>query len=76
MGLTELGKAMLAIGLFLVLVGGLLIVAGRFGWPLGKLPGDFSFRGKHVSVFIPLGTSILISLLLSGVLYFVSRFRR
>lgn len=74
--LTELGKALLAIGLFLALIGGLLLLAGRLGLPLGRLPGDFAYRGKNVSVFFPLGTSILISVILSLILYLIARFRR
>jgi hypothetical protein len=72
----ELGKALLAIGALLALVGGLLLLAGRTGLPLGRLPGDISYRGKNVSVFFPLGTSILISIVLSVVFYLISRFRR
>jgi Protein of unknown function (DUF2905) len=74
--LTELGKALLAIGLLLAVVGAVLLVAGRLGLPFGRLPVDFSYRGKDFSVFFPLGTSILISVLLSAIFYLVSRFRR
>lgn len=72
----ELGKAIIGIGLLLVLVGVLVIVAARFGLPLGRLPGDIAYRGKNFSVFIPIGTSILISVVLSLVLYLISRFHR
>jgi hypothetical protein len=44
--------------------------------PLGRLPGDFAYRGKNFSVFFPLGTSILISVVLSVLFYFISQFRR
>ena len=64
--MSELGKALLGIGLFLVLLGAFLLLAARIGLPLGRLPGDISYRGKNFSVFAPLGTSILLSLLLSG----------
>lgn len=74
--MAELGKALLGLGLLLVVVGAVLLLAARFGVPLGKLPGDFSFRGKHVSFFFPLGTSILLSVVLSLILYLISRFRR
>jgi Protein of unknown function (DUF2905) len=73
--LGELGRLLLSIGLLLVVVGGVLMLAGRLGFPLGRLPGDLSYRGKHVSVFFPLGTSLLLSLLLSLVFYLISRFR-
>lgn len=74
--MNELGKALLGIGLFLVLLGALLLLAARIGVPLGRLPGDISYRGKNFAVFAPLGTSILISVLLSAFLYLISRFRR
>lgn len=71
-----LGKALVGIGILLVVVGAALLVAARFGLPLGRLPGDFSYRGKNISVFFPLGTSILLSVVLSVILYLISRFRR
>ena len=74
--MIEIGKALLGLGLLLVVVGAALMVAGRFGWPLGRLPGDIAYRGKNISVFFPLGTSIVISVVLSILFYFISRFRR
>jgi hypothetical protein len=74
--MTALGKALLALGLVLALLGVLLLLAGRIGLPLGRLPGDFAYKGKNVSVFFPLGTSILISLALTLLFYLISRFRR
>lgn len=71
-----LGKALLGFGLLLVVIGAALLIAARFGVPLGRLPGDFAYRGKNVSVFFPLGTSILISVVLSILFYLISRFRR
>jgi Protein of unknown function (DUF2905) len=74
--MADLGKTLLGFGLLPVVLGGILLIASRYGWPLGRLPGDIFWRGKNVSVFLPLGTSILISVLLSLLLYLVSRFRR
>ncbi len=70
------GKAILVIGLLLVFLGALVMLAARFGMPLGRLPGDFSYRGKNFSFYFPLGTSIAISVLLAVILYVISRFRR
>ena len=72
----EIGKAILVLGLIAVLIGGGIMLAARFGVPLGRLPGDVAYRGKHVSVFFPIGTSILISIVLSLVFYLLSRFHR
>jgi hypothetical protein len=72
----EFGKAILAVGLLIVLIGGIIMLAARFGLPLGRLPGDVAYRGKHVSVFFPIGTSILISMVLSLIFYLISRLHR
>lgn len=74
--MAELGKAILGLGLLLVVLGAVLLIASRFGVPLGRMPGDIAYRGKNVSVFFPLGTSLLISVVLSLLLYLISRFRR
>ena len=74
--MAELGKSVLGLGILLVIVGAALMLAGRFGVPLGRMPGDISYRGKNVSVFFPLGTSILLSVVLSLIFYLISRFRR
>ena len=44
--------------------------------PIGRLPGDIVYRGKHTTVFFPLMTSILLSVILSLVLYAVNRMNR
>jgi len=74
--MAELGKALLGLGVLLVIAGAGLLLASRFGVPLGRLPGDVSYRGKNVSVFFPLGTSILLSVVLSAIFYLISRFRK
>jgi Protein of unknown function (DUF2905) len=74
--MNDLGKLLVGLGLVLLVAGGLLLLLGRTGLPLGRLPGDIAYRGKNVSVYVPLGTSILLSVLLSAVFYFFSRFRR
>lgn len=66
---------LLGIGFVLVVIGALLLLAARLGLPLGHLPGDIAYRGKHVSVFAPLGTCLLLSAVLSAILYLFSRFR-
>jgi hypothetical protein len=74
--MNDLGRMLIGLGLVLLVAGGLLLLLGRTGIPLGRLPGDISYRGKNLSVYFPLGTSILVSILLSLVFYFLSRFRR
>lgn len=74
--MTDLGKLILGLGLVLVVLGAVLMLAGRIGLPLGRMPGDFAWRGKNMRVYFPLGTSILISLLLTLVLWIISHFRK
>jgi len=74
--MQDLGRLLLGIGLLLVVIGGAILLAGRMGLPLGRLPGDFTYKGKNVSFYFPLGTSILISVVLSVLLYVISWFRR
>ena len=74
--MAELGKTLLGLGLLLAFVGAILLVAAKMGLPLGQLPGDIAYKGKNVSVYFPLGTSILISVVLTVILYLLSRFRR
>ncbi len=74
--MTELGRWIAGLGLGLLLVGGLLVLAGRLGLPLGRLPGDFVWRGRHSVVFAPLGTSLVLSLLLSLALAAWNHFRK
>jgi hypothetical protein len=74
--MNEIGKVMVGFGLLLIVLGGLVLLAARFGLPLGRLPGDISYKGKNFSFYFPLGTSILISVVVSVILYFISRLRR
>jgi Protein of unknown function (DUF2905) len=74
--MSDLGKLLVGVGLVIALAGVVLLVAGRVGLPLGRLPGDMAYKGKHFSVYFPLGTSILISVVLSVVLYLLSRMHR
>ena len=74
--MTELGKLLIAAGLILLVVGAALVLLGRSGVPLGRLPGDFLYRGKNTTIYFPLATSLLLSVLISIVLYLIGRWRR
>jgi hypothetical protein len=52
------------------------VLLGKTNLPLGRLPGDIYYRGKNTTFYFPLTTSILLSVVLSLVLYLVSRFRK
>lgn len=69
---TNIGKLLIAIGLLIAGIGSALLLSGKIPW-LGRLPGDFLFQGKHFSFYFPLTTSVLISLLLTLVIWFIHR---
>jgi Protein of unknown function (DUF2905) len=64
------------VGAGILMLGLALTLAGKAGLPLGRLPGDFLYRDKNTTFYFPLATSLLLSVLLSVVLYLVGRFRR
>ncbi len=72
----ELGKLLVFFGVILVAAGILVMLLGRINLPLGRLPGDFLYRGKNTTVYFPLATSVVVSVVLSILLYVVSRWRR
>lgn len=71
-----LGRILIGLGLLLVLAGGVVILFGKMGVPLGRLPGDISYRGKNVSFYFPLATCLLLSVVLSLVMWLISIWRR
>ena len=72
----DLGRVFVWIGGLILLIGVVMIVAGKLNLPVGRLPGDFTWRGKNTTVYFPLMTSIVLSVILSLVLYFVNRMGR
>lgn len=74
--MTEIGRLLLVLGALLLVAGGLLLLAARLHLPLGRLPGDMHWRGRHAEVWFPLGTSLLLSLVLTLVLAVLSHLRR
>jgi hypothetical protein len=53
-----------------------LVLLGRTNLPIGRLPGDILYRGKNTTFYFPLATSIVLSVLLSLILYVIGRWRR
>jgi hypothetical protein len=72
----DLGKLLITVGALLILGGIVLVLLARTHLPLGKLPGDIVYRGKNTTFYFPLATSILLSVVLSLLLYIVGRWRR
>ena len=72
----DLGKLLVLLGGTIVIVGLALVLLGRTNLPLGRLPGDIIYRGKNMTFYFPLATSILISVVLSLLLYLIGQFRK
>jgi len=71
--MTELGKLLAVLGGILVVLGLVFVGLGRTHLPLGHLPGDIYYRGKHGTFYFPLMTCILLSVILSAILYLINR---
>jgi hypothetical protein len=69
-----MGKFLIIVGIVCILVG-LIINYGHKIPLLGKLPGDFSIDKGNVKIYFPIATSILISILLSLLLFFYNKFK-
>jgi hypothetical protein len=74
--MTELGKFLIFAGVLLVGVGVALVIFGKAGIPLGKFPGDIIYRGKNSTVYFPLATSIVLSVLLTLVMWVLGKWRK
>lgn len=71
-----MGRLLIGVGLLLVVVGVVVLGLERMGLGPGHMPGDFAYRGRNVQVWFPLGTCIVISVVLSALLYLLSRMHR
>ena len=74
--MNEVGKLLILLGALLVVAGLIFLFLGRTNLPIGRLPGDILYRGKNTTFYFPIATSILVSVVLSLLLYVISRFRR
>lgn len=72
--MQEWGRLFLLFAAVLAIVGAGLLLAGRLG--VGRLPGDLVFRGRHTTVYVPIVTSIVLSLVLTALLWAVQHFFR
>ena len=70
--MTDIGKALIVLGLAIVLVGVVLTFFGRIPW-LGRLPGDIHVQLGSWSFYFPLATSLLLSVVLSLLFYVFGR---
>jgi predicted membrane channel-forming protein YqfA (hemolysin III family) len=61
--METIGKTLLGLAVALAVVGAFLLLLSRAG--VDRLPGDIVFRGRNVTVYVPLGLMILLSVLLT-----------
>lgn len=74
MNLEFFGRLLIVTALILLLVGGLFILISRLGWP--RLPGDIIYKKDNVTIFFPLATGLVISLILTLILNLIFYFLR
>ena len=72
----ELGKFLLIVGGVIVVLGLVLLLAGRLNLPLGRLPGDIVYRGQNSTFHFPLVSCLVISVLITLILWIINQFRR
>jgi len=70
--MAPIGKLIILVGLILVVIGFLLWINPKIPW-LGKLPGDFHYEGKGIRVYFPLATCLILSIVISIILFFLGR---
>jgi uncharacterized membrane protein YkgB len=63
-GFGGLGKMLILLGVFIILIGVLLLIGEKIPW-IGRLPGDIVIRRKNFTFYFPLATSILLSIILT-----------
>jgi len=73
-GSQQIGKFLILTGVFIALVGFMIMILGRTG--LFKLPGDLVFSGKNWRIYLPIASSIIISIVLTLILWLISYFRK
>lgn len=71
-GLQGIGKLLIIAGIVLALIGGLIMLSGRLPW-IGRLPGDIVIQKKNFTFYFPIATSILLSIVISLIIWFIGR---
>ena len=74
--MESIARYLIIAGIILILIGGGVYLATKFGIPLGRLPGDIHIEGQNGSFYFPVVTSILVSIILTIVLNVIVRLLR
>jgi hypothetical protein len=72
--MENIGRFLMIGGIILFVIGGLIILASKFGIPFGRLPGDIRIERDGFSFYFPLASSILISIVLTIILNIILRY--
>ena len=72
----DLGRWLIGLGLLIAAIGAAILLVGKTGLPIGRLPGDFTWRGRNTTVYFPLATCIIVSVILSLIFWIISRIGR
>ncbi len=72
----ELGRSLLLLGFVILVVGAFFFFGGKLPFRLGRLPGDIIHKGEHTTFYFPIVTCLVLSIGLSLLFWFLSRFRR
>ena len=72
MAIESLGRLLISIGVVVVLIGGFFVLAAKVPW-FGKLPGDLVYRREGWTIYFPVATMVLVSLVLTLLLNIIWR---
>ncbi len=74
--MENIGRILVVAGLFIAIIGLLVMAISKIGIPFGRLPGDIVIHKKNFTFYFPLATSIILSVLFSILYYIISRFHK
>jgi hypothetical protein len=70
--MEQFGKTLIMIGAATMVLGAILLISGKIPW-IGSLPGDIIVQKKNFTFYFPIATSILLSLLITLIFWFIGR---
>ena len=70
--MPQIGKLIFIVGLILIVIGTFMWVSPKIPW-IGNLPGDIDYKGNNVRVYIPIATCIILSVVLSVLMFLIGK---
>jgi hydrogenase-4 membrane subunit HyfE len=71
-GIQHAGKFLIVLGVIVIALGALLLISGKIPW-IGRLPGDILIQKKNYTIYVPLATSIIISLIITFIFWLIGK---